>query len=208
MKKLFKTIITTMLLVLILVTSAFADSVSDIRNQLISIGIPSNYVANIVEYLQKTTITDYQYRKVMDNIEKAKSIVGNVEDISSLSAKDKSELQELVINSGKILGLNVLFSKNAEGVTVLVITDSNGGVLVELSTLEVIDLVTHFNSENIIKIFENIVEFSRKSEKGTYNPVSGELNKTATSYGNVMALGAILMICASGIFVFSRRKFA
>lgn len=208
MKKLFKTIITTMLLVLTLVTSAFADSVSDIRNQLISIGIPSNYVANIVEYLQKTTITDYQYRKVMDNIEKAKSIVGNVEDISSLSPKDKSELQELVINSGKILGLNVLFSKNAEGVTVLVITDSNGGVLVELSTLEVIDLVTHFNSENIIKIFENIVEFSRKSEKGTYNPVSGELNKTATSYGNVMALGAILMICASGIFVFSRRKFA
>ena len=208
MKKLFKTMIMSMLVALTLVTCAFADSASDIRNQLISIGVPSNYVANVVEYLQKTTITDNQYKEVMGNIEKAKSIIGNVKDLRTLSDKDKNKLQQLAINSGKVLGLNVEFSKNSQGITVLVVTDSKGGILVELSTNEVIGLVTNFNSEKVIKTFENMVEFSNNPEKGTYSPVEGELNKTATPYGNIMVLGAVLMACAGGVFVFSRRKFA
>lgn len=208
MKKVIKTMTMTMLVAFTLVTSAFATSASDIRNQLISIGVPSNYVANVVEYLQKTSITDNQYKKVMDNIDKAKSIIGNVKDIRTLSHEDKTKLQQLAINSGKVLGLNVAFSKNNQGITVLLVTDSKGGTLVELSTKEVIDLVTNFNSEKVIKIFENMVEFSNSSEKGKYDPVQGELNKTATPYGNIMVLGAVLMACACGVFVFSRRKFA
>lgn len=208
MKKLFKTMIMSMLVVLTLATSAFADSVSDIRSQLLSIGIPSNYVANVVEYLQKTTITDSQYKKVMSDIEQAKSIIGNVQDLRTLPSNDKKELQQLAINAGKSLGLNVAFSKNSQGITVLEVTDSKGGVLVQLSTNEVIDLVTNFNSEKIVKTFEQMTEFSKSADKGTYNPVGGELNKTATPYGNIMALGAVLMVCAAGVFVYSRRRLA
>ena len=113
MKKIFKSMVISMLLVFTLVTSAFASPINDIRNELISMGVPTNYVANIVEYLQKTNITDAQYNKVMKYMEEAKDIIVNVKDLRSLSSADKSKLQNLAVKAGNVLGVNVKFSKNS-----------------------------------------------------------------------------------------------
>lgn len=208
MKKIFKSMILSMVLVLTLATNTFANPVNDIRNDLLSLGVPKNYVANIVEYLQKTTITDAQYEKAMTYVNKAKSIIGNESDLSKLSTSQKNELQSLAVSAGKVLGLNVQFSKNSQGVTVVVVTDSKGGTLLQLSTTQVLDLVTNFEMEVIIDVLESIVEFSNNPDKGKYNPTGGELNQTATGYGNMMLLGAALVALAGGVFTYSKRQFA
>lgn len=208
MKKMFRSMILSMVLVLTLVTSAFANPVNDIRNELLSIGVPTNYVANIVEYLQKTTITDAQYEKAMSYVNKAKAIIGNESDLRQLSTSQKNELQSLAISAGKVLGLNVQFSKNSQGKTVVSVTDSKGGTLLQLSTVQVMDLVTNFEMEVIIDLLESVVEFSNNPEKGEYSPTGGELNQTATGYGNMMLLGAALVALAGGVFTYSKRQFA
>lgn len=208
MKKIFKSMVISMLLVFTLVTSAFASPINDIRNELISIGVPTNYVANIVEYLQKTNITDAQYNKVMKYMEDAKDIIGNVQNLASLSSADKARLQNLAVRAGNVLGVTVQFGKNSQGVTTLVVTDSNGGTLLQLSTLEVIDLAVNFDATVIVEAFESMAEFSNDPDKGKYDPVSGELNQTAAGYANIMAMGAGLVACAGGVFVYSRRQFA
>ena len=208
MKKIFKSMILSTVLVFTLATSAFANPVDDIRSELLSIGIPKNYVATIVEYLQKTTITDKQYEKAMTYINKAKAIIGNEPDLSQLSPSQKSELQNLAISAGKVLGVNVQFSKNSQGVTVVIVTDLKGSTLLELSTLEVIDLVTNFEMEEIIELLESVVEFSNNPDKGKYSPTGGELNQTATGYGNIMLLGAGLVALGGGVFTYSKRQFA
>ena len=208
MKKMFRSMMLSMVLVLTLATSAFANPVNDIRNELLSIGVPKNYVANIVEYLQKTTITDAQYEKAMSYVNKAKAIIGNESDLRQLSTSQKNELQSLAISAGKVLGLNVQFSKNSQGKTVVSVTDSKGGTLLQLSTVQVMDLVTNFEMEVIIDVLESIVEFSNNPEKGEYSPTGGELNQTATGYGNMMLLGAALVALAGGVFTYSKRQFA
>ena len=208
MKKMFRSMILSMVLVLTLATSAFANPVNDIRNELLSIGVPTNYVANIVEYLQKTTITDAQYEKAMTYVNQAKAIIGNVSNLGQLSASQKNELQSLAVSAGKVLGLNVQFSKNSQGVTVVSVTDSKGGTLLQLSTTQAMDLVTNFEMEVIIDVLESIVEFSNNPEKGEYSPTGGELNQTATGYGNMMLLGAALVALAGGVFTYSKRQFA
>lgn len=207
MKKIFKSMILSTVLVLTLATSAFANPVDDIRSELLSMGVPTNYVATIVEYLQKTTITDKQYEKAMTYINKAKSIIGNEQDLSQLSPSQKSELHNLAMSAGKVLGVNVQFSKN-QGVTVLIITDLKGSTLLELSTLQVIELVTNFEMEEIIELLESIVQFSNNPDKGEYSPTDGELNQTATGYGNMMLLGAVLVALGGGVFTYSKRQFA
>lgn len=208
MKKMFRSMMLSMVLVLTLATSAFANPVNDIRNELLSIGVPKNYVANIVEYLQKTTITDVQYEKAMSYVNKAKAIIGNESDLRQLSTSQKNELQSLAISAGKVLGLNVQFSKNSQGKTVVSVTDSKGGTLLQLSTVQVMDLVTNFEMEVIIDVLESVVEFSNNPEKGEYSPTGGELNQTATGYGNMMLLGAALVALAGGVFTYSKRQFA
>ena len=208
MKKMFRSMILSMALVLTLATSAFANPVNDIRNELLSIGVPTNYVANIVEYLQKTTITDAQYENAMSYVNKAKAIIGNESDLRQLSTSQKNELQSLAISAGKVLGLNVQFSKNSQGKTVVSVTDSKGGTLLQLSTVQVMDLVTNFEMEVIIDLLESVVEFSNNPEKGEYSPTGGELNQTATGYGNMMLLGAALVALAGGVFTYSKRQFA
>lgn len=208
MKKMFKSMILSMALVLTLATSAFANPVDDIRSELLAMGVPKNYVANVVEYLQKTTISDAQYKEAMAYVNKAKAIIGDVKDLSQLSASQKNELQSAAVSAGKVLGLNVAFSKNSQGVTVLSVTDSKGGTLLQLSTTQVMDLVTNFEIEDVVALLESVVEFSNNPNKGEFNPTGGQLNQTATSYGNVMFLGAALVALAGGVYTYSKKQVA
>lgn len=207
-RKILKSMILSTVLALTLVTGVFANPVDDIRSNLLSIGIPKNYVANIVEYLQKTTITDEQYDRAMKHVNSAKSIIGNVSDLRQLPESQKSKLQTLAISAGRELGLNVQFGKNSEGITVVLVTDFKGSTLVQLSTSEILGLVTNFEIDSVIVVLESAVEFSNNSNKGEFVPTDGELNQTATGYGNFMLLGAALVVIGSGVFTYSKRQFA
>ena len=206
MNKRMKIVLSTALLTLTMSTTALAykSPVNDLKQALIEMGIPNNYIGNIVDYLQKIKVTDKQADQIMSKVKEAKSLIGNTRDLSSLSGDVKSKLQSLAIQAGNIVGLNVKFGKDANGVTTMVVTTPSGGTLLQLTTLEIIDLATDFDIDVIIEAIEEAVEFSNnpnyKSEGG------GILNNTATPYGNMMFAGTTMMGMAGGIHVISRKR--
>ena len=208
MKKLLKTLLISMVMVFAMAITTFANPVTDLRDELLAIGVPSAYVGNVIEHLQKTSISDSQYKSIKKDIAKAKDIIGDTKDLTKLSSKDKNSLQHLATKAGKSLGLNVKFSKNASGKTVVVATDKNGATILKMSTADVQGLVINFNLEILINIFESIVEFANNPDKGNFTPIGGELTQTATGYGKTMALGLAMIAGALGVVTVSKKQFA
>ena len=220
MNKRMKIVLSTALLTLTMSTTALAykNPVNDLKQALIEMGIPNNYIGNVVDYLQKIKITDSQADQIMSKVKEAKALIGNTSDLSSLSGEVKSKLQSLAIQAGNIVGLNVKFGKDANGVTTMVVTTPSGGTLLQLTTLEIIDLATDFDIDVIIEAIEEAVEFSNdpnkydldgdgKPDNPNYKPEGGgSLNNTATPYGNMMFAGTTMIGMAGGIHVISRKR--
>ena len=205
MKKILKSLVISMIIVCSMTASIFAISPEDVRKQLLSVGVPSSYVGAVVEYLQKTTISQADYNKVVSYIDEAKSIIGDINHISELSDSDKIIIKNLATKAGNTLGLEVTFSKE-DGITTLIITDNNGNNIVKMDTLDVIESVTNFNPSIYVELVETMVEFSNNSEKGEFQPVGGELTQTATPYANKMIVGIIMII--AGVALIYKKQLA
>ena len=188
--------------------SIFADSVDNVSKELLAVGVPSSYVGTIVEYLQKTTISEADYNKAMGYVDEAKAIIGNTKDIRTLSNSDKLAVKNLATKAGNTLGLNVEFGKNAQGITTLVVTDAKGGTILKMTTQDVIGSVTNFDPTAVVGLLETMVEFSNSSDKGEFTPVGGELTQTATPYANIMVAGAAMIAVAGGVVLVSKKQFA
>lgn len=208
MKKILKTLVVSLAMVLTMTVSVFANPANDLKNELLSLGIPSSYVGNIIEYLQKTTISEADYNKAMGYVNEAKAIIGNTKDLGKLSQKDKNILQSLASKAGNALGLKVNFGKNAQGQTTVVVTDSNGATILKMSTADVLELVTNFDISVVVEILESVVEFSNNPDKGEFTPVGGELTGTATTYPTLMLLGALMVVCAGFVALKAKKQFA
>lgn len=208
MKKILKTLVVSLAMVLTMTVSVFANPANDLKNELLSLGIPSSYVGNIIEYLQKTTISEADYNKAMGYVNEAKAIIGNTKDLGKLSQKDKNTLQSLASKAGNALGLKVNFGKNAQGQTTVVVTDINGATILKMSTADVLELVTNFDISVVVEILESVVEFSNNPDKGEFTPVGGELTGTATTYPTLMLLGALMVVGAGFVALKAKKQFA
>ena len=208
MKKILKTLVVSLAMVLTMTVSVFANPANDLKNELLSLGIPSSYVGNIIEYLQKTTISEADYNKAMGYVNEAKAIIGNTKDLGKLSQKDKNTLQSLASKAGNALGLKVNFGKNAQGKTTVVVTDINGATILKMSTADVLELVTNFDISVVVEILESVVEFSNNPDKGEFTPVGGELTGTATTYPTLMLLGALMVVGAGFVALKAKKQFA
>lgn len=208
MKRIYKSLLISLVMVVAMTVSIFANPVKDLRNELAAIGVPTSYIGKVVEYLQKTTISDAQYKSAMGYVEQAKAVIGNKTDITQLSTSDKNKVQSLAANAGKALGLTVQFGKNAKGVTTVDVKDPKGHSILKMSASDVKSLTTNFDMNVIIGLFESMVEFSNDPHKNKFTPVGGELTDTATGYGNVMMLGAAMIAGAGAIMFVSKKQFA
>ena len=208
MKKILKTLVVSLAMVLTMTVSVFANPANDLKNELLSLGIPSSYVGNIIEYLQKTTISEADYNKAMGYVNEAKAIIGNTKDLGKLSQKDKNTLQSSASKAGNALGLKVNFGKNAQGQTTVVVTDINGATILKMSTADVLELVTNFDISVVVEILESVVEFSNNPDKGEFTPVGGELTGTATTYPALMLLGALMVVGAGFVALKAKKQFA
>ena len=222
MNKRIKMVLSAAALSLTLVATAVpashADTVSELKQALISAGVPSSYVGNVVDYLQKVNITQAQANQIKGKINEAKSLIGDVKNLGKLDSSVKTKIQSLAIQAGNIVGLNVNFGKSASGATVVVVTTPSGGTLLQLSTVEAGGLVTDFNIDTIINAVEEAIEFSNdpnkndldgdgKPDNPNFKPEGGgDLNNTATPYGNLMLAGTTMMGMAGGVHVISKKR--
>ena len=208
MRKIFKSMAVAMIMVCSMAVSIFASPADDLSKELLAMGVPSSYVGTVVEYLQKTTISEADYNKAMGYVNQAKAIIGDTKDIRTLSDSDKIAIKNLATKAGNTLGLNVEFGKNAQGVTTLVVTDVKGGTILKMTTQDVIGSVTDFNPTEVVELLETMVEFSNNADKEDFTPVGGDLTQTATPYANMMVAGAVMIAVAGGIVLVSKKQFA
>ncbi|MGL5383439.1 MAG: hypothetical protein ACRC17_05490 [Culicoidibacterales bacterium] len=183
-----------------------ATTVADLTTALQAVGISQTYIANITSYLQSVTITEAQSEQIFANINRVQLLVGNTTDLTTLPGEIKTELQALAIETGNILGLAVSFDK-VNGQPVVVIKTANGAVLISLTAAEVAELLATNTIEQLKNAVITAIKFSNDSAKNeVFEPVDGELNNTATNYGNQMALGATFLVAGASVAVVSRKK--
>ena len=209
MNKKVKTLLAASALTFAMGTTALADNtaVTELKQSMMQIGVPSNYTANVVDYLQKVKITETQKSQAIGYVREAKDLIGETKDISKLSSEVKTKLQTLAVQAGKLLGLNVGVNKDSRSRTTVVVTTPKGEILIQLTSEEAVELVRRFDIEKIISFINQAVAFSNDSNKNGYRPEGGgQLNQTATPYGNLIVAGAGMMAMAGGIYVLSKKR--
>ena len=198
----------TLLMTFMLSTVSFATNLTlaqQLQQRLITLGIPNTYTGNIVEYLQKIKINEDQFKSINAKIDEAVALSNGATDISIIDEEVKSKIKNLASESASILGLRLTFGKDSKGVTTATILDANGNNILSLNTFNVIDLVQNIDTNEIKEVVIIITEFSNNPEKNKFDPISGELNKTGTNLGNVMAVGFGLIALSGAIFITSKR---
>lgn len=197
---------------------AYESPVNDVKNALIQMGVPSNYIGNIVDHLQRIKVSDKEVDLMMGKINEAKSIIGNTKDLSSLSTANKVKLQSIAVEAAKVVDINVKFGTDSKGVTTVVGTTANGGTVLQLNTLEVINLATNFDMNVVVDAVQEAADFSNdknkidldgdgKPDKPEFKPEGGgKLNKTATPFGNMMFAGTSMIGMAGGVHFLARKK--
>lgn len=218
MKKTLKTALITSALVMSMTVAAFANPVDDLRDKLIGIGVPSQYIGNVTEYLQVNKVTQGQVDKIMKKIDQAMAIIGTETNLDRLPASAKNKLQQIAVEAGNIVGLKVSFGKDSTGATSVTVLTPAGGTLIALTTLDVIELVTNFDPEELKEVIQEMGDFSQEATKpgnngngngngGNFKPGEGGLTNTATGYGNIILGGTSMMAAGGGMFLFTRKKF-
>ena len=208
MKKVLKIMSMTLLMTFMLSTVSLATNLTlaqQLQQRLITLGIPNTYTGNIVEYLQKIKINEDQFKSINAKIDEAVALSNGATDISIIDEEVKSKIKNLASESASILGLRLTFGKDSKGVTTATILDANGNNILSLNTFNVIDLIQNIDPNEIKEVVRIITEFSNNPEKNKFDPISGELNKTGTNVGNVMAVGFGLIALSGAIFITSKR---
>lgn len=215
MKKLLRTVVLILGMIFCMTSTVFAATKSansleaQVASNLQSLGVADAYIGNMIEYLQCITISSSQENQLLSYVNEAKDVACGRTDLTSLSSQQKLQIQRIAQNAAAVIGLNVGFSRNAQGVNTLILSKSNGSVLLVLtaqnarnvnwSTLSsTIRLATKYSAAQISS--------SSKSKSKTYSPTYyGGYRKTATNFGNTLAIGFGL-ISVSAIVLVKRRK--
>lgn len=195
-------------LVLASTVTAFASPADDLQTALQNAGVPSTQLSKVVEYLQKTTITQAQADAAIAKVEDAAKVANGATDLAKLSTAAKDQIKSDITAAASQLGLTAdLSTKNSDGKTVVVIKDSNGTTLVSADSTTAKSAVTAFNPTALKQVVTAAKAFSNDPEKAKFVAVTGGLmKKTATNNGNLMGLGAIMVIVSSGVLFFVKKN--
>ncbi|MGL5378964.1 hypothetical protein [Clostridium sp.] len=209
MKKLMTMFVLSLCLVFSFTTVASAGqgttTAKELHGHLKELGVPSAYIGNIVEYLQKVKVSKKEADAVLAKADEALAIIGDTTNLSLLSKADKEKLQTIATDAGKILGLNVSFGRDAKGVTTVLVTDKHGNIIIEANTHLVIKIVNNFKASKLIEVVKAAIDFSNNPKKHKFDPITGDLNNTGTNTMATMLFGAGIM-SLGGASLFALRK--
>ena len=189
---------------------ADAATPSELRDQLVSLGMPATGADNLVAYLQTVDLTAADKAEVESLVKQAYDLIGDRTDLTQLSDAEKQQLVGLANKAAAKVGLTVSYSKTATGNSV-VITTTKGETLVTLTSKDVDKVLKNFNGnmESVINsVINSAVEVIGTPSTGTsVKPSTGNgLNNTGAELPTVMMAGAGLVVLAAGLMVTSNRK--
>jgi hypothetical protein len=206
-KKLLSLVLTAGLVLTSTVT-AFASPADDLQSALQNAGVPSSQLSKVVEYLQKVTITQAQADAAIAKVKDASTVANGATDLSKLSTTAKDQIKSDITAAATQLGLTAdLSTKNSDGKTVVVIKDNSGTTLISVDSTTAKTAVTSFNPAALENVITAAKSFSNDPEKAKFVAVDGGvMKKTATNYGNLMGLGGLMVVAASGALFFVKKK--
>lgn len=180
--------------------SVLANPVDDIRASLINDGVPASQISNVIEYLQKTTITSAQSAAAIADINQIKALVGSQTDLTKLDAATKASIEADAKNAASELGLSATFSVDANGNAIVSISGANG-VLTTMSAASAKSLLNNFSA-----LITSAQAFSVNPDKANFTAVNGStMKQTATNYGTMMVAGVLLVAAAALSFGFKKK---
>ena len=190
MKNLKKIIVTLVAMTMLMSTTVFAVTVSD----LVAAGVPANLAQDFADYVVANKIDSKSVETVMSDLKEAKSLVGDVKKVSDLS---KDAKQALLKVQASLQGIGVEVTTNGEKIAV-----KAGEKEVEYTKDETLALVVNADPEKLEVAIEEIAEDGKLEA----DPQGGNMENTATNNGNVLALGLGVVAVAGLVYVVAKKK--
>ena len=190
MKNLKKIIVTLVAMTMLMSTTVFAVTASD----LVAAGVPANLAQDFADYVVANNIDSKSVEGVMADLKAAKALVGDTKKVSDLS---KDAKQALLKVQASLQAIGVEVTTNGEKVAV-----KAGEEKVEYSKDETLALVVNASPEKL----ETAIEEIAKDGKLQADPQGGNMANTATNNGNVLALGLGVVAVAGLVYVVAKKK--
>ena len=194
-KKIIIGLITFSMLICSMVSAATAN---DIITATKEAGF-GEYAADISNYLQTHKMTKSEATSIVDEIKKSQNVLKG-RAFSELTLSEKSALKKYAETAAAFARLTL--KVNAGNVSVV---DAKGNVLREITVSQLAVVINALNFDKLQELVKVIVDYHKNPDKA-FNPSSGTMQNTATSYGNYMVLGAGLILSAGAIFAISKKK--
>lgn len=190
MKNLKKIIVTLVAMTMLMSTTVFAVTASD----LVAAGVPANLAQDFADYVVANNIDSKSVESVMADLKEAKSLVGDVKKVSDLS---KDAKQALLKVQASLQAIGVEVTSNGEKIAV-----TAGEKEVEYTKDETLALVVNADPEKLEAAIEEIAEDGKLEA----DPQGGNMENTATNNGNVLALGLGVVAVAGLVYVVAKKK--
>ena len=190
MKNLKKIIVTLVAMTMLMSTTVFAVTASD----LVAAGVPANLAQDFADYVVANNIDSKSVESVMADLKAAKALVGDAKKVSDLS---KDAKQALLKVQASLQGIGVEVTTNGEKIAV-----KAGEKEVKYTKDETLALVVNTNPEKLEAAIEEIAEDGKLEA----DPQGGNMENTATNNGNVLALGLGVVAVAGLVYVVAKKK--
>lgn len=208
-KNLIITFLVTVLMFAFTITAS-ASVIDDLTKALNDAGISDTGL--IVEHLQKIQINSDTEAKIKANIDSVKTKLNGVTDISTVSNADVTAIANAMVDSAKLLQMDLKFvDKNnnpisltnviADGLKIQ-LTDSNGSLLATVDP-------KNGDLSNIASVADSLKVAAEKAQAASSENFVAEsgakLPNTSTPYGNIAVVGALFLLVGAGSLVFAKK---
>lgn len=187
-------------------------STTELRDQLVALGVPSDSANNLVTYLQTIDLSDKDKATIEELVKQAYAIIDGRTDLTTLSDVEKQNLIDLAKKTASKVGL-VLKYDVVNGMDTIILVTVNGQQILGLNGMDLFEVLHNFDT-GMIKVIETMIDMTMKIVLGTNTPESGSvtpmpndsLNNTGTQLPPMIMAGAGLVVVATGLMFVSKRN--
>ena len=195
------------------VAEASEADVAKLRDQLVSLGVPSNSANQLITYLQSVDLTEADEAELESLVKQAYALIDGRTDLTALSATEKSSLMDLAKKASSKVGL-VLSYDIVNGVDTIKLVSANGQSILSLTANDMAHVLQNFDG-NMISVIESIMETAVEVVIGSNTAGNGSsvtpmpdtnLESTGAELPTMVMSGAGLVVLAAGLMINSKRE--
>ena len=192
------------------VAEASTTDVEKLRDQLVSLGVPSNGANQLMIYLQSVKLSKADEAELESLVKQAYALIDGRTDLTTLSTAEKNSLMNLAKKASSIVGL-VLSYDIVNGIDTITLVSANGQQILSLTGEDLTQVLHHFDGD-MISIIEDILEKTFEvvigsNTPGSVNPMPDtELEGTGVQLPTMVMAGSGLIVLAAGLMVVSKKE--